>query len=352
MFKFNPEAKRYFKFFSALLALLVFLGTFVIAANWIVGDRMFPFDDQVRRAHTDFLEGRIEGLRDTKVLVLGDSTAARALIPPSLTNEKTFSLMINGGGAAEAYYVLKRVYDLGSRPSCIVFMTSYGAYRYHLRQKLWQTTITQYLIPPRDIVDYFETTSEMGLSPGADVFLPWAKFRILSAPILRHLDWSTLHRAVFKPYEVFTHPRRAYRLTRMGRGSNPLQAGTIWNGPEFDGPLQEYLKGPFQENKVPDFYLRRLLDLAEKEKSTVLMLMSPVATTLRTPTSLAWIANAENHVDAILKPKSNVINRFRTQWMDPTDFSDGTHLVDTAGREYSESLRSLVNECVSRTNAP
>lgn len=346
------EARTFAKFLGALAGLLLTLTIFVMLANWIVADKTWPFDDQVRRVHSEFLDGRFDDVKNTKVFVLGDSTAARALIPPSMTGEKAFSLVVNGGSAVEAYYVLRRVYELGAKPACVVFMTSYGAYEYHLREKLWQTTIPQYLIRPSDITEYFETTSKLNQPPGADVFLPWTELKIRSAPILRFLDWSTLHRAIFKPYEVFIHSRRSYRLTRIGKGSNPLIAGSIWGGPEFDGPLQTYLRGPFQKNEVLDRYTNDLMKLAAAHNSTVLVLMAPTAATLRNPMSEAWVADAENHMSSMLKSHPNVIDHFRTRWMDPTDFSDGTHLVDTAGRLYSESLRADVSECVKRSAVP
>lgn len=352
MSKSDSETKIYFKFLGTLALLFAGLCIFIILANWIIADKTHPFDDQVRRLHTDFLEGRVDDIRNTEVIVLGDSTAARALIPTSLTDKSAFSLMINGGSAVDAYYVLKRVYDLGSRPKCVVFMTSYGAYGNHLREKLWQTTIRQFLVPPSDIADYFETTSKMNQPPGSEIFLPWAKLRISAAPILRYLEWDTLHRAIFKPYETFTHSSRSYRMTRLGKGSNPVLAGSIWNGPEFNGPLQDYLKKPFKSEEVLDFYLRRMLDLAGEKKSKVLVLMAPVAETLRTPEAEAWIASAEAHVDQLLESRSHVINRFRTKWMDPSDFSDGTHLVESAGRQYSENLRSTIDECINRGTAP
>lgn len=343
------EFKLFWKFLGGLAAVLLGLTLFLMAANKIVSDKTLPFDDQVRRAHTEFLEGRYDDVKKTNVLVLGDSTAARALIPSSLTNEKAFSLMINGGGAVESYYVLKRVYELGAKPACIVFMTTYGAYEYHLQEKLWQTTIPQYLIPPRDIVDFFKVTSKMNEPPGSEVFLPWAEIKIMSAPILRFLDWSTLHRAIYKPYEVFIHARRSYRLTRLGKGSNPLLAGSIWNGPEFDGPIQTYFRRPFHTNEVLDLYVNKLMKLAGDNHSTVLVLMAPTASTIRNTQSEAWVRDAQAHMSSLLKSHPNVVDRFRTQWMDPTDFSDATHLVDTAGRIYSESLRNEVSDCVKRS---
>ncbi len=341
--------RAYAKFLVVVLSGAALFVFYIWLQSWIVSDRTMGFQHQMVRYQKELLRGDYPHFKDLDVLVIGDSTAAQNILPPDLTNLSAASTAASGVSAIESYYILKRFLEAPipdkRPPRCVLLMTSYGAHEYHVKNFFWPLTIGHGLLRREEAMDLYEQSTKIQSWP-ATSFSKWPFFaNVIRETINYNLQFGALNQAIFQPNLTFTHPQRSYRTFRRTNGAGPMNRRPIWFEQPFDGPNQEFFRKPFAADPTLDLYIGKIVELTREKNIRLVVAYGPLAESIRTPISEAWMSDALAHLSAMLAPHSHVLNLLKPEWMMDYHFTDASHLRWRSAIDFSQELANDLQSC-------
>ncbi len=340
----------YAKFLGLTLSGIVLFVAYVWLQSWILSDRTMGFQHQMVRYQKELLRGDYPHLEGLDVLVIGDSTAAQNILPPNLVDLRSASTAASGISAIESYYILKRYLDTPTvearvAPQCVVLMTSYGAHGYHVSNFFWPLIIGHGLITSEEAFDLYRESEKIRAWPSTDFQSGSFLWNIFRESLDYHLQFGTLNQIVFRPGLTFLHPQRSYRTFRRMSGAGPLTRRPIWLEQSFDGPNQEFFKKPFVPDPILDLYIAKIVELTRQRGIRLVVAYGPLAESIRTPASEAWLADAIAHLTRLTESNPHVVNLLKAHWMIDSYFTDASHLKWSSAIAFSQNLARDLQFC-------
>jgi hypothetical protein len=327
---------------GAILALLV-SGVFLF--NVLLAQDLYPFDYQAARYLDDVIDGKLPQDRPNEVVIIGDSTASRALLPRHIEEFNAVSLAINGGNLRDSYYALKRYLQSQPSPRCIAIMTSYGAYQFHNANRFWAFTVAAGFLSFSDLMDLYKTSRQENIFPASEMSLPLYLYEIVSHRLGLYLGWDLLHNYIAKPYMTRTHPAQSYRTLMRERGALPLQSAAPWVSQEFVIKNFSYLNRPFVIIPSQDFHLKKIFKLAKDHGASVRIFYPPISKSLRSVATEEWTSRVRQHMHHLSSLEDHVEFENTIHWIDDLHFLDGTHLNESAGISYTHTILPFLENC-------
>jgi hypothetical protein len=339
-----------FVFFAAGAAVTLF--TYFWLIGIILKDRIGNWDYQLSRFHRELIQGDYPNLENLDILVIGDSTAVQNIVASNFGQLKAASIATNGVGAVEMYYALKRYLEspLERRvpPKCILLMTSYGAHEFHQAEgHFWRASIGLGILSTADAIDYYREAAKLSAWPSSEFSLVHWLARVLISKIKPNVNFDIMQRMVILKDSTLNFPINAYRIIRRSNGAGPTEVYFRSRNKAFDSPNQAFLKQPFSPVPILDFYLKKIFDLAKKRGIKLHILYGPLAQSVRTSESEAWLRVAFSHIAQLSEGYENVQSDLQALWMADYKFNDASHLKWSSASKYSAELAQKLTDCRS-----
>lgn len=236
-------------FVLAYLATMLFIHT----SKMIILDREYP-----RWRHVKEVAHSASRVRQD-LLVIGDSRAKAGYIP-LLIDRKTINLSLAGHTPLEGYYLL--VNYLKNNPAPEKLVVSYAPIHLSRAESFWEMTVKYGFLDSDEYREVWETTAR------------------LEDKILGENDkkWQYL----FLPSTYWDSMRRAVKEKRWNTNKELYSQVMHSHGHSFVGkelaatePNQEVEIGKFVRSRTLDFYLMKLIDLAQSQNIDVFWYTMP-----------------------------------------------------------------------------
>ena len=341
----DQEKHQALKFFTflllALLLLLVSIRYLGSASSALTGSLGF----QAQRVQDEYIKGNDDPKESRSLLIIGDSTASKNFYFRKLKGFKEVSFSVHGGSLVDGYFLLKRYLKNNPAPTCAIVMTSYGAYTYHLREMFWPFLVNKHFYSLNELLDIYQTGISTGGFPAnigpvnfwAKVFLNWDWFN--------GFEWSALQAKIFHR-ELALQPTRAYREARNNHGAIHMNwENALMRSQPFSTPAEEHFATTFTPHPALDSYIKRLLALLQQHDVRTHFMLGPIAESLKSPKSEAWLQDYFRHIGPILNRYPGVKNHLKMEWMENGFFYDGVHLLNVAADAYTNKKKNLFENC-------
>lgn len=336
------EAKHRIVFTVGILSILC-AGTLTMR---ILGPHLsvstLGYEFQLRRYLTDVADGRARVAPSKTFIVIGDSTASRALPLSDSTTGSAFSFAVQGGTIMDSYFLLRRYLEIYPPPPCIVLMSSYGAAAHNYPIKFWSLFVGQNFYRPEELEELYALSSRLNTFPASDFSYPTYRLKIATETVFNLFDWRTVSDLIFKPYSA-REARQRYRLARHGNGSVPWTRG-VGKPPPSTTAYQDHLFQDFVVDPLADYAISRLASM----KATNLLVMNPpTSDRIRTPKSVEWFRQFASHMTTFAAKYPNIILNLQDPWLKDIAFHDATHLGTNGDHDFLQSQMPAINACVA-----
>ena len=305
------------------------------------------YEFQLHRYLADVADGRVHIARSNTFIVVGDSTASRALPLSDTTTGAARSFAVHGGTTLDSYFLLRRYLERHQPPPCIVLMSSYGAAAHSYPEKFWSLFVSQNFYRHEELKELYALSSRLDTFPAHDFSYPTYRLRVAQETLFNLFNWRTVSDLVFKPYSA-REARQRYRLARRGNGSVPWQRG-VGKSPPDTTIDQDHLFQNFVADPLADYVISQLASI---KGANLLIMNPPTSERLRTPTSEAWFAQFSNHMTEIAAKHPNIILSLQDPWLKDIAFHNATHLGPNGDREFLQSQWPTISACVAHPSRP
>jgi len=214
------------------------------------------YEFQIHRYLADVASGHVSVIESKTFIVVGDSTASRALPLSEGTTGSARSFAVHGGTILDSYFLLRRYLERHQPPPCLVLMNSYGAAAHNYPERFWSLFVRQNFYRPRELEELYALSSRLDAYPARDYSYPTYRLRIAQETVFNLFDWRTVSNFVFKPYST-REARQRYRLARRGNGSMPWQRDVGKPSPSTTA-YQDHLFQDFVIDPLADDAIARL----------------------------------------------------------------------------------------------
>lgn len=305
------------------------------------------YEFQLHRYLTDAADGRIHVARSTTFIVVGDSTASRALPLSDSTTGSALSFAVHGGTVLDSFFLLRRYLERNPPPPCIVLMSSYGAAARHYPKKFWSLFVSQNFYRPNELEELYALSSAFHTFPARDFSYPHYRLRIATETAFNLFDWRTVSDLIFKPY-TSREARQRYRLVRRSNGSMPWQRG-VGKPPPATTTYQDHLFEDFVVDPIAD---HAIVQLASIKGTNLLIMNPPTSERIRDKKSEEWFSRFKAHMTKYAAKHPNIILNLQDPWLKDIAFHDSTHLGTNGDREFLQSQLPAINACIARPFPP
>lgn len=305
------------------------------------------YEFQVHRYLTDVANGRVSVAPSQTFIVVGDSTASRALPLSEGTTGSARSFAVHGGTTIDSYFLLRRYLERHQPPPCIVLITSYGAAGRSYPERFWSLFVSQNFYRSGELEELYALSSRLDTYPASDLSYPIYRLRIAEETLFNLFDWRTVSNLVFKPYST-REARQRYRLARRGNGSMPWQRGVGKPSPSSTA-YQDHLFQDFIIDPLTDYAIAQLAGI---KGANLLIMNPPTSDRIRNQKSEEWFSKFGNHMKEIAAKYPSIILNLQDPWLKDIAFYDATHLGPNGDREFLQSQLPVINACVAHSSPP
>ena len=226
-----------------------------ILVAWL-GDGLYKISDlQVERVAAFSVK---TPMTNSRILILGDSTAAFSINAFDIPNANAFTLA--NSTSIESYYLLKRVLDSGGRPDCV--LASFSFVWFLNRDFFWKTFAGGRFYRDDELAEIVQVSRAFKEPPGTLPFLLRELRRRASAiGLWDDKNMARLQYAFFSSSWEWRQVRAVRNSIWLNNGSNSLRD---WR--RFDGKLDPRYDADPEMTKTETEYFRKFLDLIKKFK--------------------------------------------------------------------------------------
>ncbi len=305
------------------------------------------YEFQVHRYLTDVANGRVRVAPSDTFIVVGDSTASRALPLSDATTGSARSFAVHSGTILDSYFLLRRYLERHQPPPCIVLMAGYGAAARDYPERFWSLFVSQKFYRSGELEELYALSSRLGTYPARDISYPIYRLKIASETVFNLFDWRTVSNLLFKPYSI-REARQRYRLARRSNGSMPWQRG-VGKSPPSSTTFQDQLFQDFTIDPLTDYAIAQLAGI---KGANLLIMNPPISDRMRSQKSEEWFSKFGNHMKEIAAKNPSIILNLQDPWLKDIAFYDTTHLGPNGDREFLQSQLPAINACVVHSSPP
>lgn len=273
-------------------------------------------------------------------LILGDSTCLH-LFQPNKIQLPTENICLSGASSQDIYFTLKKIPITKIRKGLILSLSLNA--NVHLNKHLWERFISTGYYSLHELMDLYFISKEKDLYPSNELGLTSYLLKILSARL--HLNAHSFQSISEYPknYVERNLPRDFYEkeiLTNKGyiRKLNKLQ------NKDFFEPYTDYYSKKFIVNKTEEYYLKKILEYAKKQRWKVVV-FGPVLASEKLKLATFDFENGFNkyfkdieRTDLFFKYISLENN------LNVEDFSDFNHPLSSGADKLSSQINKKIIE--------
>lgn len=303
-------------------------------------------DLQLHRYLTDLADGNIREVGSDSFIVLGDSTASRALPLSHDTTGNALSFAVQVGTLFDSYVLLRRYLRQHQPPPCLVLMTAYGATVASPPERFWSDLVGHNFYRDNELEELYSLSKRFRVFPARNLTYSEFRLRITRETLLNSINWQMIHSLIFKPHAA-REARQQYRNARESRGSMPWQKviGRSSVQPPAD---QSYLFRDFAIDPIADHVISQL---AKMDGVQLLILNPPASERIRASVSEAWYARFDEHMKELASRNHSIRLELQNPWLKDIHFQDATHLNNFGNREFLHAVGPKIDKCVGRSSS-
>jgi len=293
-----------------------------------------------------FSEPEAHKISPADLVVIGDSTAKSAVNPLAVNYAFTLNLGVNAGTALTSYAVLKRYLQQFPKPKCVLYIAQYNWERNYgdfFPKVLFYDTYDW-----RDLPSMWLTGKREGIFP-ADQYTTAGFFINALRTELRinELPVNLMQERIFRWWEGRGNKwRKARREMVKLRGFQNNDVRRLLPEDEFfKVETHSALLASFRAYPAEDFYLRALIDLAEREQVRLIYAFLPLAESENTEAATPHRMVRDAHMRAIFGRKG--IELFLPSTYPRQHFYDFTHLSPEGAVHFQPFLDPTLSQWCS-----
>lgn len=193
------------------------------------------------------------------LIVIGDSRAKAGYVP-NLTNRRTINLSLAGQTPLEGYYLLLNYLKNNPVPDKLV--VSYSPFHLSVADVFWEMTVKYGFLNYKEYNEVLETSYRLGDKILGDKDMRWQYL------FLPNMYWDSVRKAIKEKRwntneETYTNVVNSNGHYYYGKGSGATDLN------------QEIGLGKFVKSRMLDFYLIKLIDLAQSRNIDVFWYTMP-----------------------------------------------------------------------------
>ncbi len=335
-----PESAKKKKLYTSFIVLLILNFSFVATLLFYPyrPDRTFLSGEFIRRFY-------LENKQGWSTLVLGDSTVAYGVAPKFLSN--SVSLAIPSASHFSVYLELKRYLAAFPKPQCVLVYTSYndtnllyGTFGLHAsvghfpRSFVWEA------------LNAWEADSNEPNSKSISykLRLHYILNLYFSFDVLKQYRLQTFFLPEFAKEHIVNR-----EVTSIQRRAGHVRSAEI--RPLVDPKRHGYLSKPFQAREIEDYFLNKILELANAYEIKLFYIGIPLYLDASSrPEHAAFQLEHWNHIESIVSNSKKGFfikpNSLRELEIESNGYLDINHFNEKGAEKYSKWLASRIGlEC-------
>lgn len=347
--QFQDSEKRAWVTFASRLATVLFVCAIAVH---LVGPGLIRSADnlptQMIRAQTRLIDSLDKSASPVDVVIMGDSTAARALISKQIEAKlvgpnspyRVVSYAVTYGTLANSYLLLLRHLQKQPPPRCIAIMTSYGAAEKHYGEVFWREMVEPQIFLLDELMLLYDWSAEVDDFP-ADTHSRLGYY--LNLVYYRLLNGFSLDRAqgfLFNPLKRKS-AELLFRRTLSEQGSFPFPKSYRFRPPNPEFHL--YLKEKYRIEPMVDLILKKIAGL---KTSNVVLFSPPMAATYYSGPVQQWTKDYAQHMKILLGQNQNVHISMDPLTLPDADFLDPTHVFAEGAALLQQSYVDVIQRCL------
>jgi len=278
-----------------------------------------------------------EKKQSVRVLILGDSTAAKAF-NPKISGEDAYSLALYGGRSPESYFILSRLLEKKIFPECLVISFSYN-WKPYIKEHFWENIAELHRI--QDALSVFQESAKVGLPPGSEFSRPMHLLQILNAKIFRlPASLDVIRDSVFsdkqKNISEYVWKTMKERNGAFNRPKNAMDNKMLF-------PNHAFLFESFEPHPLFDHYLKKLFALGLGAGASVYFVEPPIEKKI---SQMELTGNFSKkyraHMEKMIESQPGVTFVAHNAIYGEELFIDANHLSDEGTSRFMEEISQKI----------